>query len=74
LLNKDDIIPENARPGGFAGATPADTNVRVFGDTGIVLGVINKPGTPQAKQIRITLVCQKRPQGWQIIAVLLMPM
>jgi ketosteroid isomerase-like protein len=68
LLNKDDIIPEGSGPGGLAGATPGETNVRVFGDTGVLMGVINTAGKPQAKQVHVTLVCQKKPQGWQIIA------
>ncbi|MFZ0416930.1 MAG: nuclear transport factor 2 family protein [Candidatus Sulfotelmatobacter sp.] len=67
LLSKEDIIPERTGPGGFAGATPGETNVRVFGDTSVLMGVINTAG-PESRQIRITLVCQKRPQGWQIIA------
>jgi Domain of unknown function (DUF4440) len=69
LLNKDDIIPENARPGGFAGATVGETNVRVFGDTGVLMGVINSAG-----KIHVTLVCQKRAQDWQIIAAQLTQM
>jgi hypothetical protein len=44
-----------------------DTNVRVFGDTAVLMGVINTAGTPP-KQIHVTLVVQRRPQGWQIIA------
>jgi len=68
LLRKEDIIPDDAGPGGFAGATPGETNVRVFGDTGVLMGVINTVGGPQPKQVRVLLVCQKRPQGWQIIA------
>jgi ketosteroid isomerase-like protein len=67
VLNKQDIIPQGGGPGGFAGATPGETNVRVFGNTGVLMGVINTPG-PQLKQIRVTLVCQKGPQGWQMIA------
>lgn len=69
LLNKEDIIPQGAgRPGGFAGASPGDSNViRVFGDTGILVGIINT-AKPDDKQIRVTLVCQKQPQGWRIIA------
>ena len=67
ILNKHDIVPERAGPGGFAGATPSDTNVRVFGDTAVLMGVINMAGTPP-KQIHVTLVCQKRSQGWQMIA------
>jgi ketosteroid isomerase-like protein len=68
LLSKEDIIPEGTEPGGFAGATPGETTVRVFGDTGVLMGVINTGAGPQAKPIRVTLVCQKRTQGWQIIA------
>jgi ketosteroid isomerase-like protein len=68
LLGKEDIIPQGSGPGGFAGATPGETSVRVFGDTGVVMGVINTAGESPSKQIRVTLVCQKRPQGWQMIA------
>ena len=67
LLTKEDIIPEGGGPGGFAGATPGQTNVRVFGDTGVLMGTINPAGA-QSKPIRVTLVCQKRSQGWQIVA------
>ncbi|HKN35140.1 MAG TPA: nuclear transport factor 2 family protein [Terriglobales bacterium] len=68
VLSKEDIIPDGTGPGGFAGATPGETNVRVFGDTGVLMGVIHTASGPQSKPIRVTLVCQKRPQGWQIIA------
>ena len=69
LLNKGDIIPEGpSGPGGFAGATPGETNVRVFGDTAVLMGIINTAGGPQPKPVHVTLVCQKRPQGWQMIA------
>jgi ketosteroid isomerase-like protein len=67
LLGKEDIIPQGPGPGGFAGATPGETNVRVFDNTGVLMGVINTAG-PQAGQIRVTLVFQKRSQGWQMIA------
>lgn len=67
LLNKRDIIPPPGKPGGFAGATPSDTSVRIFGDTAVLMGFI-KVADPQFKQIRVTLVCQKRAEGWQMIA------
>jgi hypothetical protein len=55
LLNKGDIIPEGpSRPGGFAGATPGTTNVRVFGDTAVLMGVINTDAEPQSKPIHVT--------------------
>ena len=68
LLSKEDIIPEGTGPGGFAGATTGDTTVRIFGDTGVLMGSLNNAGASPAKQIHITLVCQKKPQGWKIIA------
>src|SRR2546423_6266874 len=46
VLSKRDIVPEHAGPGGFAGATPGDKNVRVFGDTAAFMGVINTVGGP----------------------------
>jgi len=67
ILSKHDIVPEQPARGGFAGATLGDTNVRVFGDTAVLMGLINTAGAP-AKQIHVTLVCQKRAQGWQMIA------
>ena len=68
MLSKEDIVPERRGPGGFAGATPGETNVRVFGNTSVLMGVINTVGGPEPRQIRVTLVCQKKPKGWQIIA------
>jgi hypothetical protein len=68
LLSKEDIIPRGSRPGGFAGATPGETNVRIFDNTAVLMGYINTAGGAPSDKIRVTLVCQKRPQGWQIIA------
>jgi hypothetical protein len=62
------VVPEGTRPGGFAGATPGETNVRVFGDTAVLMGVVNTVGGPQPKPVRVTLVCQKTSHGWQMIA------
>ena len=68
MLGKQDILPEEGNPGGFAGASLSDTSVRVFGDTAVLIGFINKgdPATPT--RIRVNLVCQKRAAGWQIVA------
>ena len=68
LLRKEDIIPQGTGPGGFAGATPGETNVRVFGNTGVLMGLINTGDGPQSKPIRVVLVFQKGSQGWQMIA------
>ena len=67
VLSKHDIVPEHAGPGGFAGATPGDTNVRVFGDTAVLMGVINTVGGP-GKQVHVTLVFQKKSESWRMIA------
>ena len=70
VISKRDIIPDHATPGGFAGATPGETTARVFGDTGVLMGVINTApaGGEGPQQIRVTLVCQKRAGGWQMVA------
>jgi ketosteroid isomerase-like protein len=66
LLSKHDIVPERTGPGGFAGATPGDTSVRVFGDTAVLMGVIDTAGGPG--KVHVTLVFQKKPEGWRMIA------
>ncbi len=69
LLDKHDIIPEGPpAPGGFAGATLGQTSVRVFGDTAVLMGIINPAGGPQAKPIHVALVCQRDARGWHMIA------
>jgi ketosteroid isomerase-like protein len=73
VLSKSDIVPQGGGPGGFAGATPGATSVRVFGDTAVLMGSIKTAAAPQSKDMRVTLVCQKRPQGWQMIAAHLAP-
>jgi hypothetical protein len=66
-LEKNDIIPEDGRPGGFAGASVGETIVRIFGETGVLMGNINTG--PEAKPtVHVVLVCQKRAAGWQMVA------
>ena len=67
VLFKDDIIPQGSGPGGFAGATPNEPTVRIFGDTAVLMGSINAGGAGTSK-VRVSLVCQKRTEGWQIIS------
>jgi hypothetical protein len=66
-ISRNQEVPQGGKPGGFAGATPGETNVRIFGDTAVLMGVITT-ADPQPNEIRVTLVCQKRPQGWKMIA------
>lgn len=68
LLTKQDIMPQGGSPGGLAGSTPSDTSVRVFGDTAVLIGFLLKGDMANPTRTRVTLVCQKRAQGWQIVA------
>jgi len=54
-----DIVPDHSGPV-VSLCTLGETNVRVFGDTSVLMGVINTAGGPEPRQIRVTLVCQKR--------------
>ena len=67
VFSKADIIPEGGGPGGFAGAAPEETSVRIFGGTAVVMGSIRTAGAHPG-EFHVTLVCQKKPQGWQMIA------
>ena len=66
VLSKEDIIPREG-PGAFLGAVPTDTSVRVFGDTAVLMGFIQTAGSREL--VRVTMVCQKRGDAWQMIAV-----
>jgi ketosteroid isomerase-like protein len=68
ILTKQDITPQGGNPGGLAGATPSDTSVRVFGSTAVLIGFLLKGDAANPTRTRVTLVCQKRAQGWQIVA------
>jgi hypothetical protein len=68
VLSKQDIIPQGGGPGGFAGASPSENTVRIFGDTAVLMGFIKTEDRAQTQQTHVTLVCQKRGQIWQIIA------
>ena len=68
MLTKQDIMPQGGNPGGLAGATPSDSSVRVFGNTAVLIGFLIKGDAANPTRTRVTLVCQKRAQGWQIVA------
>ena len=65
MLTKEDIIPHGGS-GAFAGALPTDTSARIFGDTAVLMGFIKDSGS--GSLTRVTLVCQKRAESWQMIA------
>lgn len=70
VLNKRDVIPTQA-----AGANHMpkcmlrDSTVRIFGDTAVLMGVVEMQIPHAPEQIRMTTVFQQRPGGWQVIAV-----
>ena len=68
MLDKQDLMPEAGTPGGFAGASLSDTSVRVFGETAVLIGFLNRGDAATPTRIRVNLVCQKRAAGWQIVA------
>ena len=68
MLSKQDITPQGGNPGGLAGSAPSDTSVRVFGNTAVLIGFLIKGDAANPTRTRVTLVCQKRAQGWQIVA------
>lgn len=68
MLTKQDIMPQGGNPGGLAGATPSDTSVRVFENTAVLIGFLIKGNVANPTRTRVTLVCQKRAQGWLIVA------
>lgn len=65
ILSKQDIIPRGGSTGSFAGAVIGETTVRVFGDAAVLMGAIK---TANSQEIRVTMVCQRRANGWQMIA------
>ena len=69
VVNKEDVIPADG--GGeriWAKASLKDATVRVFGDTGVVMGrvVVDDPNQPGA--FRFTMVFMKRAASWQVVA------
>jgi ketosteroid isomerase-like protein len=67
LLSKEDVIPREPGAAAFEGALPTETNVRVFGDTAVLMSYLKVPDS--AGLVRVTHVYQKRGQGWHMIAM-----
>jgi len=70
VLSKDDIVPA---PGVSANHMPKctlkDSTVRIFGDTAVLMGVVEMQVPQESEDIRMTTVFQKHGDGWQVIAV-----
>ena len=66
LLSKEDVIPREPGASAFEGALPTETNVRVFGNTAVLMSYLKM--IDSGELVRITHVYQKRAQNWQMIA------
>lgn len=72
VLSKTDIVPpDGASANHLQKLILGQSTVRVYGDTAVLMGTAQAADTTD--NTRITTVFQKRPQGWQIIAIDLSP-
>jgi hypothetical protein len=59
VLNKEDIIPQDSAPGGFAGSSVGETSVRMFGDTAVLVGSIKPAETKRADMVHSRVPLEK---------------
>jgi ketosteroid isomerase-like protein len=68
-VNKQDVIPEEGKPGRSLSINTQDLKVRIFGDTAVVDG----RGVPKTQEggvrpeLRFTVVFVKRADRWQMV-------
>ncbi len=70
VLNKTDVIPpDGSTENHLPKCVLKESTVRVYGDTAVLMGIVEMqvPQTPE--RIRMTTVFQKRGEGWKVIAV-----
>jgi ketosteroid isomerase-like protein len=69
VLSKSDVIPpDGTNANHLPKCTLAQSTVRVYGDTAVVMGIA-KPQEANDAGFHVTTVFQRRPEGWQIIAI-----
>jgi hypothetical protein len=70
VLSKYDVVPED---GETANHMPKcklrNSIVRIFGDTAVLMGVVEMQAPQKSQQMRMTTVFQKRGEAWQVIAM-----
>jgi ketosteroid isomerase-like protein len=70
VLSKNDVVPSRGSGANhMPKATLGDSTVRIFGDTAVLMGSVELEVPHESEEIRMTTVFQKRPEGWQVIAV-----
>lgn len=70
VLSKSDVVP----PAGMSAnhmptSTLKDSTVRIFGDTAVLMGLVEMHVPQKTEEIRMTTVFQKHAESWQVIAV-----
>lgn len=72
VLSKTDIVPPDGTNANHLHKLTLDqSTVGVYGDTAVLMGTAQ--ASDPGDNTRITTVFQKRPEGWQIIAIDLSP-
>jgi hypothetical protein len=70
VLNKTDVIPpDGSTENHMPKCVLKESTVRVYGDTAVLMGVVEMQVPQSPERIRMTTVFQKRGEGWQVIAV-----
>lgn len=70
VLTKSDVIPpEGISANHMPRSILRDSTVRVFGDTTVLMGLVEMQVPPKTEQIRMTTVFQRHGDTWEIIAV-----
>jgi ketosteroid isomerase-like protein len=70
VLSKDDIVPpDGSTANHFPKSALRTSTVRIFGDTAVLMGLVEIQAPQKAEEIRMTTVFQKHAEGWQVIAV-----
>jgi len=70
VLSKDDVVPPDASTAPHMPTSVLkDSTVRIFGDTAILMGMVELQVPQKAEDVRMTTVFQKHGNTWQVIAV-----
>ena len=70
VLSKTDVVPpDGVSANHMPKSVLRDSTVRIFGDTAVLMGLVEMQVPQKAEQIRMTTVFQKHGDTWKIIAV-----
>lgn len=70
VLSKSDVVADSGPTGNhLPKSTLHDSTVRIFGDTAVLMGMVEMQMAQKPQEIRMTTVFQKHGETWQVIAV-----